>query len=425
MIDRALISVIGGSGGDGAVHGRREKFVPRGGPDGGDGGDGGSVHIRVDGNLNTLFPFSRKRRFAANNGANGASGLKHGESGMDVTIDVPPGTIIWGEGTTPRMMADLVSAGDAVTVAQGGRGGRGNGRFATSINRFPLLAEAGEPGQRLQLRLELKLLADVGVVGLPNAGKSSMLAAVSRAHPKIADYPFTTLEPNLGVVEWRRDSFVMVDIPGLIEGAHKGVGLGIDFLRHIERTDVLVHIVDGSVEDPMSSYRQINHELEEHDRKLMDRPQVVVLNKVDIPGVASRVAPMREELSSLGIPAHVCSVAARQGIEDVLDSVLHTLREIRSSRTAEDSGVDSGPELAVLRPQPRGRVHKVSQRDGVYTVGLSDAVRIAARVDMNNWNARMQFYDYLRRRGVVKALEQMGISSGDTVRFGAMEWEWE
>ena len=344
---------------------------------------------------------------------------------MDVTIDVPPGTIIWGEGTTPRMVADLVSAGDAVTVAQGGRGGRGNGRFATSINRFPLLAEAGEPGQHLQLRLELKLLADVGVVGLPNAGKSSMLAAVSRAHPKIADYPFTTLEPNLGVVEWRRDSFVMVDIPGLIEGAHKGVGLGIDFLRHIERTDVLVHIVDGSVEDPMSSYRQINHELEEHDRKLMDRPQVVVLNKVDISGVASRVAPMREELSSLGIPAHVCSVAARQGIEDVLDSVLHTLREIRSSRTAEDSGVDSGPELAVLRPQPRGRVHKVSQRDGVYTVGLSDAVRIAARVDMNNWNARMQFYDYLRRRGVVKALEQMGISSGDTVRFGAMEWEWE
>ena len=184
MIDRALISVVSGSGGDGAVHGRREKFVPRGGPDGGDGGDGGSVHIRVDGNLNTLFPFSRKRRFAASKGANGASGLKHGESGMDVTIDVPPGTIVWGEGTTPRMVADLVSAGDVVTVAEGGRGGRGNGRFATSTNRFPLLAEAGEPGQRLQLRLELKLLADVGIVGLPNAGKSSMLAAVSRAHPR-------------------------------------------------------------------------------------------------------------------------------------------------------------------------------------------------------------------------------------------------
>ena len=411
-----------GAGGDGAVHGRREKFVPHGGPDGGDGGDGGSVHLRVNRNLNTLFPFSRRRRFAAGNGANGAQRLRHGERGDDVIIDVPPGTVVWEEGKRRKMLADLREDADVVTVAQGGRGGRGNARFATSTNRFPLLAEAGEAGQSLDLCLELKLLADVGIVGLPNAGKSSMLAAFSRARPKIADYPFTTLEPSLGVVEWRRETFVMVDIPGLIEGAHRGVGLGIDFLRHVERTDVLVHVVDGSVEDPMASYRQINHELEQHDARLMDRPQVVALNKSDIPGVAANVAEMKRDLERSGVPIHVCSVVALQGTDGVLDSVLQALREVRSARDSEDIEDSSIP---VLRPRPKDEAVMVKRSRDAFVVELSDAVRIAARIEMGDWNARVQFYDYLRRRGVIRRLEEMGVAEGDTVRFGKVEWEWE
>ena len=255
MIDRALIIVTGGNGGDGAVSGRREKFVAAGGPDGGDGGDGGSVFILCDGGLSTLSGFRYKLKFAATNGTTGSGRKKHGKDGVDVEIAVPEGTEVWDVGGTDRKLFDLTRQGQRVLVARGGRGGRGNVHFTTSTNRFPVLAEQGEEGERIEIRLELKLLADVGIIGVPNVGKSSLIRAVSAARPKVAGYPFTTLEPVLGVVEHKMRSFVMVDIPGLIEGAHSGKGLGDEFLRHVERTRILLHMLDGTAEEPVEDYK--------------------------------------------------------------------------------------------------------------------------------------------------------------------------
>ena len=398
--------------------------MPKGGPDGGDGGNGGSVFIQGDGNLNTLIAFSRTRRFAASNGSNGSSGLKHGENGSDVIIKVPLGTGVWVDGRRPQLLADVDGPGPSVMVAAGGRGGRGNAGFATSTNRFPLLAEAGEAGEEKTLRLELKLLADVGIVGAPNAGKSSLLAAVTRARPKIAEYPFTTLEPYLGVVDWRDSSFVMVDIPGLIEGAHEGVGLGMEFLRHIERTNVLVHVVDAAADDAEVTYRQINEELEQHDKALLQKPQIVMLNKTDIPGVLESVGALQSGLSDLGIQVRSGSAATGDGVDSLLDAILQTLELTRETTTAK---LDEAPppQVPVLTPQPRRVATRVSVTDGAYVVDMQDTTRIAAMVNMDDWNARMQFYDLLRRRGVIKALEQAGISTGDTVRFGTVAWEWE
>ena len=287
MIDNVLIHINSGNGGDGVVRGRREKFVPRGGPDGGDGGNGGNIIAECDENMNTLLAFRYQRRFAAGNGGNGDSALKHGADGEDVVLRMPVGTQVWdADADTPRLLADLTTPGQTVELAQGGAGGRGNAYFASATNQYPLLAEKGEQGESLNLRLELKLLADVGIIGLPNAGKSSLLSVVSAARPKVADYPFTTLEPVLGVVEHRRKTFVMVDIPGIIEGAHDGVGLGHDFLRHVERTRVLVHMIDGSASDPLRDYRQINGELRMFSDELSTKPQVVAINKTDITEVS-------------------------------------------------------------------------------------------------------------------------------------------
>ena len=296
MIDEVFIHISSGNGGDGAVSGRREKFVPRGGPDGGDGGRGGNVIALCDENMNTLLAFRYQRRFSAGDGRNGASALKHGADSEDVVIRMPVGTQVWDvDSPSPKLLADLTTPGQTVELANGGGGGRGNAYFASPTNQYPLLAEKGEPGQSLNLRLELKLLADVGIIGLPNAGKSSLLSVVSAARPKVANYPFTTLEPALGVVEHRRQTFVMVDIPGIIEGAHEGVGLGHDFLRHVERTRALVHMIDGSAEDPLRDYRQINSELLAFNEELAAKPQVVAINKTDITEVAE-IAPLLEEM---------------------------------------------------------------------------------------------------------------------------------
>jgi GTP-binding protein len=313
--------------------------------------------------------------------------------------------------------------GQYVVVARGGKGGRGNARFASSTNQYPRLAEAGDRGEGKTLRLELKLLADVGIIGAPNAGKSSLLAAVSAARPKVAEYPFTTLEPHLGVVEWRRKSFVMVDIPGLIEGAHEGAGLGIEFLRHIERTDVLVHVVDGTVEDPQQAYRQINLELGQHSSELLDKPQIVMINKIDLPGAIESSAALQAELKDDGVEVHMVSVATRDGVDALLDTVLSTLETTRRERDVRRKDVEP-QEVPVLRPRPQTGA-KVSVRDGVYVVDAPGSDRIAAMVDMGDWDAKMQFHDHLRRRGVLTALEEAGIESGDTVRLGAKEWEWE
>lgn len=472
MIDQVFIHIISGNGGDGSISGRREKFVPRGGPDGGDGGRGGNVIALCDENINTLLAFRYQRRFAGGNGRNGASALKHGADGEDVIIRMPVGTQVWdADANPPRLLADLTTAGQTVELAQGGSGGRGNAYFASPTNQYPLLAEKGDPGESLYLRLELKLLADVGVIGLPNAGKSSLLSVVSAARPKVANYPFTTLEPVLGVVEHRRQTFVMVDIPGIIEGAHEGIGLGHDFLRHVERTRVLVHMIDGSAEDPLRDYRQINDELRMFNDTLASKPQVVAINKTDITEVAD-IAPILEEmfadefnLHTAAAPGaesrgrlrgrrddtpqgegtlHFVSAATRSGVDGLLDSVLIALESVDEADISVDdvstidgietigetigierNGARDDTDLPVLRPKPRRETTLVRKRGDMFVVQARRAVRIAALLNEEDWNARVQFLGYLQRAGVVRALEDAGVLPGDTVRFGEVEWEWE
>ncbi|MGE3272482.1 MAG: GTPase ObgE, partial [Chloroflexota bacterium] len=277
-IDTAAIFAKAGDGGNGASSFRREKFVPRGGPDGGDGGRGGSVYLVANPSVSTLLEFSNRRHFKAGRGGNGAGAKKHGKAGENIRILVPLGTVVASDGV---MLADLSQAGDEVMVARGGRGGLGNVHFMTSTNQAPTVAQKGEPGEERWVTLELKTIADVGLVGYPNVGKSSLLAALTAARPKIADYPFTTLEPNLGVAEQDHFTFVLADIPGLIEGAHRGVGLGHQFLRHVERSRVLLHVIDASVADPVATYEAVREELELYNPTLAARPEVVALNKID------------------------------------------------------------------------------------------------------------------------------------------------
>ena len=379
--------------------------------------------MKCDPNLNTLLHFRHKRTFAAKNGGDGAGGLRHGKNGMDVELAVPMGTQVWIDRKPPSLLGDLMVAGHRVLVARGGKGGRGNASFASSTNRFPVLAESGEQGEELVVRLEVKLLADVGIVGLPNAGKSSLLAAVSGARPKIAGYPFTTLEPVLGVVEHRGVVFVMVDIPGLIEGAHKGVGLGQDFLRHVERTRVFVHVVDGSAEEPLEDWRQTNRELRLFSEKLLVKPQIISVNKIDIPEVRGRIGGLEIKLSRQGVALHFISAVTREGVGPLIDDVVKEVEKIRLS----DKMVEAAepPELPVVRPRPLREHVEVHKENGTYIVASPRAIRIAAMVDSSDWNARTQFYRYLVRTGVVKALEQAGVNPGDTVRIGGVEWEWE
>ncbi len=282
FIDEAKIYIKAGNGGDGCVSFRREKFVPKGGPDGGDGGDGGNVIFAVDKNVNTLIKFMYNQHFKAASGKHGRGAKKHGHSGDDIIIPVPFGTIA-RDGKTGEIIADLSETGDRVVTARGGRGGRGNTQFATSTNQTPKRADKGLPGEESTVLLELKLLADIGLVGFPNAGKSTLLSRVSSAHPKIADYPFTTLQPNLGIVSYDElKSFVMADIPGIIEGAHEGKGLGIRFLKHIERTKALLFLIDCTVEDPVDEYNKLLDELGSYSEKLLEKPRFVTLTKTDI-----------------------------------------------------------------------------------------------------------------------------------------------
>ncbi len=326
FIDEAMITVQSGNGGKGCVSFRREKFIPRGGPDGGDGGKGGDIILSTTSRKRTLYHFKYQKHFKAENGTHGQGNQKTGKNGLNLTIELPPGTLVI-DADTGHLIKDLVDTGETFVILKGGRGGQGNTKFKTSTHRTPRFAQPGEPGETRTLKLELKLLADVGIIGLPNAGKSTLIAAISSARPKIANYPFTTLTPSLGVVQTNRaEPFVVADIPGLIKGAHQGTGLGIKFLRHIERTRILIHLIDVSSidpDDPLSQYRTINQELVMYDEKLVQKPQIVVLNKLDLPGVRKAAEIFQSAVKDKKVL--LISALAGQGLEQLKSQIVHLL----------------------------------------------------------------------------------------------------
>ena len=423
MIDSVLIQITSGSGGDGAISGRHEKFVPRGGPDGGDGGRGGNVIIVGDHNENTLINFRYEKNFSASNGENGSKAKKHGKDGDDVVIRVPVGTQIINE--TGSVVADILNSGEEYMAAPGGRGGYGNVKYSSSTSQYPVIAQAGEEGLQRSLRLELKLIADVGIIGVPNAGKSSLITFLTAARPKIANYPFTTIDPVLGIVEHRDKDFVMVDIPGLIEGAHEGIGLGHEFLRHIERTRVLIHLVDGTSENPSEDFHKINKELALFNEALIGKPQILAINKVDLDEVSVLAEDIRDSMGEDAWKFHIISAVSGEGVGSMMDEVVQVLSD-QPSVIPPNLSVDlQETDIPVIRPEPRRRGVSIYQEDGVYVVQAPGVERIAQRIDYEDWLARMQFYKHMQKTGVVKALEDAGISEGDTVRIGDVEWEWD
>ena len=423
MIDSVLIQITSGSGGDGAISGRHEKFVPRGGPDGGDGGRGGNVIIVGDHNENTLINFRYEKNFSASNGENGSKAKKHGKDGDDVVIRVPVGTQIINE--TGSVVADILNSGEEYMAAPGGRGGYGNVKYSSSTSQYPVIAQAGEEGLKTSLRLELKLIADVGIIGVPNAGKSSLITFLTAARPKIANYPFTTIDPVLGIVEHRDKDFVMVDIPGLIEGAHEGIGLGHEFLRHIERTRVLIHLVDGTSENPSEDLHKINKELALFNEALIGKPQILAINKVDLDEVSVLAEDIRDSMGEDAWKFHIISAVSGEGVGSMMDEVVQVLSD-QPSVIPPNLSVDlQETDIPVIRPEPRRRGVSIYQEDGVYVVQAPGVERIAQRIDYEDWLARMQFYKHMQKTGVVKALEDAGISEGDTVRIGDIEWEWD
>ncbi len=417
FIDSVTITVQSGKGGDGLVHSHREKYRPRGGPDGGDGGKGGSVILQVVPTLNTLNKFHHNEIFSAENGKNGGPSNQSGKSAPDLIIPVPPGTMVYDDETT-QLLGDLVNPGQTLVVARGGRGGRGNQHFASSRNQMPLTAERGEPGEEFVLRLELKLIADVGLVGMPNAGKSSFLAATTNARPKIANYPFTTLEPNLGVAELdEENSIVMADIPGLIEGAHEGIGLGYDFLRHVQRTRVLIHILDGLSEDPYEDFLTINQELELFDEHLGKLPQIVVFNKMDLPDAAAKFEGLKAKFAQEGRELLSISAVAHTNLKTVLWKAQEALKNAPIEETE--------PELPVYRAEEDPKAFNVTKEDDLWVVRGKIIERAAAMTFWDQPGSVRRFQRLMTGLGVEKALRQAGIEEGDTVSIGEYELEWQ
>ncbi|MGI6740286.1 MAG: GTPase ObgE [Brevefilum sp.] len=415
--DEAEIYVQSGRGGDGMVHFHREKYKPRGGPDGGDGGRGGDVILEVKPTLNTLFNFRHKSRFIANSGKNGGPNNMTGKSAKDLVVSVPPGTLVF-DSDTGDLLGDLVEEYEQLTVVKGGRGGRGNQHFATSRNQAPRMAERGEPEETLNLRLELKLIADIGIVGVPNAGKSSLLAVVSNAKPKIANYPFTTLSPNLGVANLSDDTvLVLADIPGLIEGAHKGVGLGFSFLRHIQRTRVIIHVLDGLSEDPLSDFSQINSEMALFDEKLNAKPQIVVFNKMDLPMVQERWPEINEGLSVLGYEVIPISAVTRENVDRLMWKAAESLKNAPEPEPAET--------MPVYRAEEDPRVFSISRLDEGWRVSGKAIERAAAMTYWEHRESVRRFQRLMETIGVEDALREAGIEEGDMVLVGDYELEWQ
>lgn len=420
FIDTARILVKSGDGGDGAVSFRREKYVPLGGPDGGDGGRGGSVTLVTDKDMTTLLDFRYRRKYAAKSGMAGSSSKCYGKDGEDLYVKVPVGTVI-KDVETGKVMADLAHLGDSVVVVKGGKGGKGNVRFCTPTRQAPNFAEPGMPGEDRWLNLELKLLADVGLIGFPNVGKSTLLSVVSKAKPKIANYHFTTLEPNLGVVSLPKiPGFVIADIPGIIEGAAEGVGLGIEFLRHIERTRLLIHVVDISGSegrDPIEDFIKINDELKKYSVDLSDRPQIVVANKSDICMDENAFKNFKEKVNKMGYEhVYEMSAATRQGVDEVMKEAARQLSTIPIKEfeiREEDKFVEEDKKFT----------YTVTQEDNVFIVEGSFVDRLLNSVNVNDPQEFMYFYKVLKNKGVIDKLISMGIKDNDIVRLNDFEFE--
>ncbi len=421
MFDRVQIEVKAGDGGDGAVSFRREKFVPFGGPDGGDGGDGGDVIIVADPNVASLRMFRPKRLYRAGNGEDGKRQKKHGGRGEDLILKVPVGTIALDAERVSSgvLLVDWEQAGQQAVVARGGQGGWGNTHFASSTNQAPRIAQKGEVGEEKPIILELRLIADVGIIGYPNVGKSSLLAAASAAKPKIAGYPFTTLEPVLGLVEVGQKSFILAEIPGLVDGAHLGRGLGHDFLRHAMRTKILIHLIDGASASPVEDMARVNTELSLFDSALAQKPQLTVVNKVDLPQVRTRLAEMKDSFSRAGNTVLFASAATGEGVAEIMTEAMKMLARVAAK-------VKTGEKVPrqIFRPQPREVGASVRKEGDTFVVEAPELERIVARVDMTSPEVRWQLQRQLIRLGVSKALEKAGVEPGDKVRCGNFQWEW-
>ncbi len=421
FFDEARIHVRAGDGGNGVVAFRREKYVPLGGPSGGNGGKGGDVSLIVDLHLNTLINFKKRIHFRARRGDHGRGKNQQGKSGEDCLIAVPPGTVVY-DADSGELLADLTEPGQQAVVAHAGRGGRGNAAFATSTNQAPRLAENGAPGESRWLRLELKLIADVGIVGVPNAGKSTLLAAVSAARPKIADYPFTTLVPNLGVTVVDDRDFVLADIPGLIEGAHTGAGLGHAFLRHVERCRVLIHLLNGISPDPLGDRDAINQELQLFNPALADKPQVVVLNKMDLTEVRELWPRVQHSLQQKGLEPMAISAVTGEGVTALMRRVAGLVEALPPPPAVEED--------VVVFALPEDEAAFVVEREGRPAGRPNWRVRgkrIERVVKMTNWDyyeAALRFQRILEAMGITQALEEGGVQEGDTVIIGDVELTW-
>ncbi len=420
FFDEARIYVRAGSGGAGAAHFRREKFVPRGGPDGGDGGRGGDVVLRARANLHALTAFQHRRRFVAPDGAPGEGQRRQGRAGRPVVVDVPCGTVVY-DADNGAVIADLVDEGQTQTAARGGAGGAGNERFKSPRFQTPALAMRGARGEERRLHLELELLADAGLVGAPNAGKSSLLARISAARPKAAPYPFTTLQPVLGVVAAGGASIVVADLPGLIEGAAQGAGLGARFLRHVRRARALIHVVDGSgIEgDPIDAFRAIDAELGAYDPHLLARPRVAAFNKMDLGEARRRWPDFQAHVQAAGMEAVAVSAATGRGLSELIGRTATLLAEAPPAPRPEP---DSAP---VLRPRPVDEDARLFRRaDGAFVVRDARLERLAQSLDFRTADAADYFQRRLDRRGVTQRLERAGAKAGDTVVVGELEFEW-
>ena len=427
FVDRAKIFIRSGKGGDGAVTFRKEPFVPEGGPDGGDGGKGGDVIFQADRNLRTLMDFKYKRKYEAENGQNGMKKKRFGKYGEDLIIKVPMGTMVIDE-ETGLLMKDLTEDGESFVAAKGGRGGRGNVHFKNSVRQAPNFAEAGGAAKERTVILEMKLIADVGLVGFPNVGKSSLLQSATSAQPKIANYHFTTIDPNLGVVQLYDTSFVMADIAGIIEGASEGLGLGFKFLKHIERTKVLIHVVDVSGSegrDPIEDFEKINKELEAYSPKILKKPQLVAANKIDmIEEDDPKYLEFKEYVESKGYQVFPMSAPLDLGVHELLTAALHELEKVEANPVEEDDVEYFDFEADERDPNYREIYVDYDEVDGVYTLEGKQLDKIFNSTNFNDMGSLRYLYKYIEKNGAIERLKEMGLEEGDIIRIKDYELEY-